>query len=85
MKNRINSEIGQSSRESPNQTSISALKWAFTIEIACYGHGFLDGRLLPLGVDSVWLAHNLALAVAIGVVLLRNYFVNRRWTFGDVE
>src|SRR3972149_2595078 len=48
-------------------------------------HGFLDGRLLPLGVDAVWLAHNLALAAAIGVVLLWNYFVNRRWTFGDVE
>ena len=45
---------------------------------------FLAGRLLPLGIDTVWLAHNLALAGAIGVVLLWNYFVNRRWTFGDV-
>lgn len=48
-------------------------------------HGFLDGRQLPLGVDATWLAHNLALAAAIGVVLLWNYFVNRKWTFGDVE
>lgn len=45
---------------------------------------FLAGRLLPLGIDTAWLAHNLALAGAIGVVLLWNYFVNRRWTFGDV-
>jgi putative flippase GtrA len=48
-------------------------------------HGFLDARQLPLGIDAVWLAHNLALAAAIGVILLWNYFVNRRWTFGDVE
>jgi putative flippase GtrA len=47
--------------------------------------GLLAGRPLPLGVDPVWLAHNLALAGAIGVVLLWNYFVNRKWTFGDVS
>lgn len=47
-------------------------------------HGYLDPLQLPLGVDAVWLAHNLALAGAIGVVLLWNYFVNRKWTFGDV-
>lgn len=48
-------------------------------------HGYLDGSQLPFGLDPSWLAHNLALAGAIGVVLLWNYFVNRRWTFGDVE
>src|SRR3989304_6305421 len=46
---------------------------------------FLDARQLPFGLDATWLAHNLALAAAIGVILLWNYFVNRRWTFGDVE
>jgi putative flippase GtrA len=45
----------------------------------------LTGRSLPFGIDPVWLAHNLALAGAIGVVLLWNYFVNRRWTFNDVS
>jgi putative flippase GtrA len=45
----------------------------------------LIGRVLPFGIDPVWLAHNLALAGAIGVVLLWNYFVNRRWTFSDVS
>ena len=48
-------------------------------------HGILDAQQLPFGVDAVWLAHNLALAAAIGVILMWNYFVNRRWTFGDVE
>jgi putative flippase GtrA len=47
--------------------------------------GLLAGRLLPFSIDPVWLAHNLALAGAIGVVLLWNYFVNRRWTFSDVS
>lgn len=45
----------------------------------------LASRALPFGADPVWLAHNLALAGAIGVVLLWNYFVNRRWTFGDAK
>lgn len=48
-------------------------------------HGILDAQQLPFGLDAVWLAHNLALAAAIGVILLWNYFVNRRWTFGDVD
>lgn len=47
-------------------------------------HRYLDALQLPLGIAPSWLAHNLALAGAIGVVLLWNYFVNRRWTFGDV-
>jgi putative flippase GtrA len=48
-------------------------------------HIYLDPLQLPFGVDAVWLAHNLALAGAIGVVLLWNYFVNRRWTFNDAK
>ncbi|MEX2162394.1 MAG: GtrA family protein [Anaerolineales bacterium] len=45
----------------------------------------LAGFQVPFGLTAHWLAHNLALAGAIGVVLLWNYFVNRRWTFGDVK
>lgn len=48
-------------------------------------HNYLDPLQLPFNIDPVWLAHNLALAGAIGVVLLWNYFVNRRWTFSDAE
>lgn len=43
------------------------------------------GSQVPLGLPPDTLAHNLALAIAIGVVMLWNYFVNRYWTFGDVE
>lgn len=45
----------------------------------------LGARPLPFGVTAYWLSHNLALAGAIGVVLLWNYFINRKWTFGDVD
>jgi putative flippase GtrA len=38
---------------------------------------------LPLG--HAVLGHNIALAVAIGVVILWNFFINRYWTFSDVD
>lgn len=31
------------------------------------------------------LGHNAALAVAVGIVMLWNFFVNRHWTYNDVE
>ncbi len=43
---------------------------------------------LNLGGPTVtpdFLGHNLALAIAIGVVMFWNFFVNRYWTYGDVE
>ncbi len=30
------------------------------------------------------MGHNLALAIAIGIVMLWNYFINRYWTYNDV-
>jgi putative flippase GtrA len=38
---------------------------------------------LPLPADV--LGHNLALALAVGVVLLWNFFINRYWTYNDVS
>lgn len=37
----------------------------------------------PLTTTSI--GHNLSLAVAIGVVLLWNFFANRYWTYSDVS
>ena len=31
-----------------------------------------------------FLGHNIALAIAVGVVMLWNFFVNRYWTYNDV-
>ncbi|MFN3741097.1 MAG: GtrA family protein [Anaerolineales bacterium] len=41
-------------------------------------------RLLPAFSSPSLLAKNLTLAVAIGVVMLWNFFVNRYWTYNDV-
>jgi len=38
---------------------------------------------LPLPADVI--GHNLALAIAVGVVLIWNFFVNRYWTYNDVS
>lgn len=40
---------------------------------------------LPLPVSASTLGHNLALAVAILLVMLWNFFVNRYWTYNDVR
>lgn len=45
----------------------------------------LSGREFPFGISSYAMAHNLALASAIGIVLFWNFFINRYWTYGDVE
>lgn len=42
-------------------------------------------RPMPFGFSTYSVTHNLALAGAIGIVLFWNFFVNRFWTYGDVE
>ena len=48
------------------------------------GHVFAT---LPTGAafPAEKLGHNAALAFAVGVVMLWNYFINRHWTYNDVE
>lgn len=38
-----------------------------------------------LNLDSTILGRNLALALAVGVVLFWNFFINRIWTYSDVS
>ncbi len=46
--------------------------------------GVLSGRVgfQPEAADVM--GHNLALGIAIGIVMLWNYFINRYWTYNDV-
>jgi putative flippase GtrA len=37
------------------------------------------------GVDIDLVSKNLTLLIAVGVVLLWNYFVNRYWTYNDID
>lgn len=41
------------------------------------------GAAIPLSATSI--GHNLSLAIAVGVVLLWNFFANRYWTYSDVS
>jgi putative flippase GtrA len=39
----------------------------------------------PLPVTADFLARNLTLAIAVGIVMLWNFFVNRYWTYNDID
>jgi putative flippase GtrA len=47
-------------------------------------HGFFSRLSLNI-FTPVFLAKNFTLAVAVGVVMLWNFFVNRYWTYNDVD
>lgn len=46
--------------------------------------GIFAGRLGVQVEAAVVVGHNAALAVAIGIVMLWNYFANRYWTYNDI-
>jgi putative flippase GtrA len=47
---------------------------------------FANLPYLPMGpITSDLLGNNLALAVAVLTVMFWNFFINRYWTYGDVE
>ncbi len=45
----------------------------------------LDQAHLSLPVSPEFAARNLTLAIAVGIVMLWNFFVNRYWTYNDVD
>jgi len=46
---------------------------------------FFSNNPLPFPFTPVFIGHNLALAIAILVIMLWNYFANRYWTYADVQ
>ena len=47
---------------------------------------FIGLPYLPIGfITAERLADNLALAIAVIVVMFWNFFINRYWTYGDIE
>jgi putative flippase GtrA len=40
---------------------------------------------LDLALPPEFLGHNMALALAVGVVMFWNFFINRYWTYADVD
>ena len=47
--------------------------------------GFFESMAHMSAVSAQLLAKNATLALAIGVVMLWNYFINRYWTYNDVD
>lgn len=59
------------------------------IPILHYGEpallGLLERSGTSLPFSHEFVARNLTLAIAVGIVMLWNFFVNRYWTYNDVD
>ena len=70
-------------------TLVNAAGLLIRLPILNFGEPALSNLLSTLSSISAktqqFLSHNTTLAVAIGVVMLWNFFVNRYWTYNDVE
>ena len=49
------------------------LTWASRLQVSKYG------------LNAVFLGHNAALVIVVGIVMLWNFFVNRYWTYNDID
>lgn len=46
---------------------------------------FFENFDLELQLGAEFLAKNFTLALAVGIVMLWNFFVNRYWTYNDID
>jgi putative flippase GtrA len=67
---------------------VNAAGLLIRLPILRFGEPTLDQVLLSFSVTAKshqFLSHNLTLAIAVGVVMLWNFFVNRYWTYNDID
>jgi putative flippase GtrA len=68
---------------------VNAAGIAIRIPILHFVEPPMEGLFSSLNILSAFtpetLAKNATLAIAIGIVMLWNYFINRYWTYNDVE
>jgi putative flippase GtrA len=67
---------------------VNAAGLAIRVPILHYGEPPLlrfFQRTSPLTLSPGFLARNFTLAIAIGIVMLWNFFVNRYWTYNDID
>jgi putative flippase GtrA len=58
------------------------------IPILKFGEPSLDQFLSSISLlarNHQFVSHNVALAIAVGIVMMWNYFVNRYWTYNDID
>ena len=54
--------------------------------VPLFSRMFADLTFLPVGfITADFLAKNLALAIAVIVVMFWNFFINRYWTYNDIN
>ena len=46
---------------------------------------FVENTFHTTYITAEFYARNLTLAIAVGVVMLWNYFINRYWTYNDID
>lgn len=71
-------------------TIVNAIGLVIRIPILKIGEPTLDHLLEQSTLDLLahshtFISHNVTLAIAIGIVMLWNYFVNRYWTYNDID
>lgn len=67
---------------------VNAAGLLIRLPILNFGEPALDHLLTDWALTAKFhqfLSHNLTLAAAIGIVMLWNFFVNRYWTYNDIE
>ncbi len=47
--------------------------------------GLFEHLSLSIPLTPIFLGKNITLAIAVGIVILWNFFVNRYWTYNDVD
>lgn len=71
-------------------TIVNTIGLVIRVPILKLGEPALDrvlehSSLNLLASSHTFISHNLTLAIAIGIVMLWNYFVNRYWTYNDID
>ncbi len=71
-------------------TIVNAIGLVIRVPILKLGEPVLDhilenSSLNLLATSHTFISHNATRALAIGIVMLWNYFVNRYWTYNDID
>jgi putative flippase GtrA len=67
---------------------VNAAGLLIRVPILKFGEPALDQFIVNMQVASKFhqfISHNATLAIAVGVVMLWNFFVNRYWTYNDID
>lgn len=68
---------------------VNAIGLVIRLPILTFGEPALDSALATMPLQALqsahaFLSHNITLAIAILIVMMWNFFVNRYWTYNDI-